>query len=115
MNTSLSYVCGGYGSCHVDAGEASKNHYCNKECDRERHPSINVSQRVEFTIEGANVRTIDGKTSGTWEANTNYELVCPAVGENEEKVAIITMRNENGVRVLNYKLSRQGTKDEGTK
>lgn len=115
VNTSLSYVCGGYGSCHVDAGEQSKNHYCNKECDRERHPFINVSQRVEFTIDGAGVKTIDGKTSGTWEANTNYELVCPAVGENEEKVAVITMRNENGVRLLNYKLSRQGTKDEGTK
>lgn len=115
VNTSLSYVCGGYGSCHVDAGETSMNHYCNKECDRERHPSINVSQRVEFTIEGAGVKTIDGKTSGTWEANTNYELVCSAVGENEEKVAVITMRNENGVRVLNYKLSRKGTKDEGAK
>lgn len=115
VNTSLSYVCGGYGSCHVDAGETSLNHYCNKECDRERHPFINVSQRVEFTIEGGGVTTANGKTSGTWEANTNYELVCPAVGENEEKVAVITMRNENGVRVLNYKLSRQGTHDDGTK
>ena len=115
VNISLSYVCGGYGSCHVDAGEQSLNHYCNKECDRERHPFIIVSQCVEFTIEGGGVTTIDGKTSGVWEANTNYELVCPAVGENEERVAKITMRNENGMRVLNYKLSRQGTKDEGVK
>lgn len=114
VNTSLSYVCGGYGSCHVDAGEASLNHYCNKEANKERHPFINVSQRVEYTIEGADVKTADGKTSGTWEAGKDYELICPAVADGEEKVAKITMRNEHGVRVLNYKLSRRGTHDDGT-
>lgn len=114
VNTSLSYVCGGYGSCHVDAGEASLNHYCNKEANKERHPFINVSQKVEFTIEGAGVHTIDGKTSVTWEAGKDYELICPAVSEGEEKVAKITMRNAKGVRVLNYKLSRRGTHDDGT-
>ena len=113
VNTSLSYVCGGYGSCHVDAGETSLNHYCNKEAKKERHPFINVSQKVEFTIEGAGVKTADGKTFGTWSANKDYELVCPAVAEGEEKVAKITMRNEHGVRVLNYKLSRNGTHDDG--
>lgn len=113
VNTSLSYVCGGYGSCHVDAGESSVGHCCNKEARKERHPFINVSQRVEFTIEGAGVRTADGKTSGVWEAGKDYELVCPAVAEGEEKIATITMRNNNGVRVLYYKLSWQGTHDDG--
>jgi hypothetical protein len=112
VNTSLSYIIGGYGSCHVDPGEKTLTHNCNKECNKERHPYISVSERVNFTIEGG-VKTVDGKTSGTWEANTNYELVCPAVSEGEEKVAVITMSNSNGTRVLNYKLSRSGTKDEG--
>lgn len=56
---------------------------------------------------------MEGATSGVWEANTPYYLICPKVGEGEEKVAVITMRNDNGVRILKYKLSRQGTHDDG--
>ena len=113
VNTSLSYVVGGYGSCHVDAGEKQLCHCCNKECYKDRTPAITVNQRVNFTIEGAGVTTYEGATSGVWEANTLYYLICPAVAEGEEKIATITMRNENGVRVLKYKLSRQGTHDDG--
>ena len=57
--------------------------------------------------------TYEGTTSGVWEANTTYYLKCPAVAEGEEKIATITMRNDNGVRILKYKLSRQGTHDDG--
>ncbi len=113
VNTSLSYVVGGYGSCHVDAGEKQLCHCCNKECYKDRTPAITVNQRVNFTIEGDGVTTYEGATSGVWEANTLYYLICPAVAEGEEKIATITMRNENGVRVLKYKLSRQGTHDDG--
>lgn len=113
INTSLAYSIGGYGSCHVDAGEKYKCHCCNKECNKDRHPSITVNQRVNFTIEGAGVTTMEGATSGVWEANTPYYLICPKVEEGEEKIATITMRNSNGVRVLKYKLSRQGTHDDG--
>jgi len=113
INTSLAYSIGGYGSCHVDAGEKYKCHCCNKECNKDRHPSITVNQRVNFTIEGAGVTTMEGATSGIWEANTPYYLTCPKVEEGEEKIATITMRNSNGVRVLKYKLSRQGTHDDG--
>ena len=115
VNLSLAYQIGGYGSCHVDAGEQAMNHYCNKECNKERHPSITVSQTVQFTIEGGGMKTIDGKTQGTWEADKSYELVCPMVGEGEERVVVITMKNENGVRILNYTLSRRGTHDDGTR
>ena len=114
INTSLAYSIGGYGSCHVDAGEKSLNHYCTKECNKERHPTISVSQRVYFTIEGAGVKAAGGKTIGVWEPGKNYELICPMVAEGEEKVAKITMTNENGTRILNYKLSRNGTHDDGT-
>lgn len=113
VNTSLSYSIGGYGSCHVDAGEKQLCHCCNKECNKERHPSITVNQRVNFTIEGAGVTTIEGATQGVWEANTPYYIICPKVEEGEEKTAVITMRNDNGVRILKYKLSRQGTHDDG--
>lgn len=113
INTSLSYSIGGYGSCHVDAGEKQKCHCCNKECYKDRNPGIIVSQKVNFTIEGAGVTTMDGKTSGVWEANKTYYLICPKVDEGIEKTATITMRNENGVRVLKYILSRRGTHDDG--
>ncbi len=113
VNLTLSYAIGGYGSCHCDSGEQTITHNCKKQADTDRHPSINVSQKVNFTIEGAGVKTVDGKTSGTWEAGVNYELVCPAVGEGEEKTAKITMRNDNGVRILNYKLCRCSTHDDG--
>lgn len=113
VNVTLSYSMGGYGSCHVDAGEKQLCHCCNKECNKERHPGIVVSQKVDFTIEGAGVTTMDGKTSGTWEANTTYYLTCPMVAEGEEKIATITMKNKNGTRILYYKLSRNGTHDDG--
>ena len=35
------------------------------------------------------------------------------VAEGEEKIATITMKNKNGTRILKYKLSRQGTHDDG--
>lgn len=115
VNTSLAYSIGGYGSCHVDAGEASLTHYCNKECYKDRNPSITVNQRVNFTIEGdSGMTTIDGKTTGTFEANVAYVMVCPKVDEGEEKVATITLRNDNGIRILYYTLSRRGTHDDGT-
>lgn len=114
VNLSLAYSIGGYGSCHVDAGEASMTHYCNKECYKDRNPSITVNQRVNFTIEGdSGMTTIDGKTSGTFEANVAYVMVCPKVDEGEEKVATITLRNDNGKRILYYTLSRRGTHDDG--
>ena len=114
INTSLAYSIGGYGSCHVDAGEASLTHYCNKECYKDRNPSIMVNQRVNFTIEGdSGMTTIDGKTSGTFEANISYVMVCPKVDEGDEKVATITLRNDNGIRILYYTLSRRGTHDDG--
>lgn len=113
-NTSLAYSIGGYGSCHVDAGELSMTHYCNKECYKDRNPSITVNQRVSFNIEGdSGMTTIDGKTSGTFEANVAYVMVCPKVDEGEEKVATITLRNDNGIRILYYTLSRRGTHDDG--
>ena len=113
-NTSLAYSIGGYGSCHVDAGEASMTHYCNKECYKDRNPSITVNQRVNFNIEGdSGMTTIDGKTSGTFEPNVAYVMVCPKVDEGEEKVATITLRNDNGIRILYYTLSRRGTHDDG--
>lgn len=113
VNLTLSYAIGGYGSCHCDSGEQTITHNCKKQADTDRHPSINVSQKVEFTIEGAGMKTVDGKTSGTWETNKNYELICPAVGEGEEKTAKITMRNDNGIRILYYKLCRCSTHDDG--
>lgn len=111
VNTSLAYFIGGYGSCHVDAGETSMTHCCTKQCTKERHPAIQVNQRVEFTIEGGGVTDGDGKTSGVWEANTPYGIKCPAV--TEDKYAYITMRNENGVKVLEYRCSKDGTHDDG--
>ena len=113
VNLTLSYAIGGYGSCHCDSGEQTITHNCRKQADTDRHPSINVSQKVNFTIEGAGMKTADGKTSGVWEAGKNYELICPAVGEGEEKTAKITMSNENGVRILNYTLCRCSTHDDG--
>lgn len=113
VNTSLAYSIGGYGSCHVDAGEKHLTHCCNKEAKTDRHPSITVSQRVNFEIEGAGVTTADGKISGVWESGVAYYLNCPAVADGEEKTATITMRNEHGVRVLYYKLSWSGTHDDG--
>lgn len=111
VNTSLAYSIGGYGSCHVDAGEKEMVHRCTKQCTKERHPSITVNQSVNFTIEGGDVTTDDGKTSGIWEANTPYGIKCPAV--TEDKYAYITMRNENGVKVLEYRCSKDGTHDDG--
>jgi hypothetical protein len=114
VNTSLSYVCGGYGSCHVDAGEPQMGHCCNKEAKKDRYPSIMVSQTVKFTIEGdAGVTTIDGKTEGIFEAGAQYVLFCPAVFNGEAKTSKITLRNENGVRVLYYTLSLRCTHDDG--
>lgn len=112
VNTSLAYFIGGYGSCHVDAGETAMVHRCTKQCTKERHPAIQVTQRVEFTIEGGGVTDDNGKTSGVWEANKAYGIKCPAV--KEDVIATITMRNENGVRVLKYRLSKDGTHDDGT-
>ena len=114
VNTSLAYSIGGYGSCHVDAGEQSLNHYCNKECAKDRHPSITLNQRVNFTIEGGGMTTTEGKTSGVWEADVAHGLYCPMVPDGEERVAVITMWNDEGYRILNYKLSRRGTHDDGT-
>lgn len=114
VNTSLAYSIGGYGSCHVDAGEKSLNHYCNKECNKDRHPSITLNQRVNYTIEGGGMTTTDGKTSGVWYANVAYGFTCPKVPDGEERVAVITMWNDEGYRILNYKLSRRGTHDDGT-
>lgn len=113
VNTSLAYSIGGYGSCHVDAGEKQMVHRCTKQCTKERHPSITVNQRVTFTIEGGGVTDDNGKTSGVWEANTPYGIKCPAV--TEDKYAYITMRNENGVKVLEYRCSKDGTHDDGSK
>ena len=111
VNTSLAYSIGGYGSCHVDAGEKEMVHRCTKQCTKERHPSITVNQRVNFTIEGGGVTDDNGKTSGVWEANKPYGIKCPAV--TEDKYAYITMRNENGVKVLEYRCSKDGTHDDG--
>lgn len=111
VNTSLAYAIGGYGSCHVDAGETAMTHCCTKQCLKERHPAIMVNQRVEFVIEGAGVTTDDGKTSGIWEANKAYGIKCPAV--REDQIATITMYNEQGVRILKYRLSKDGTHDDG--
>lgn len=110
VNLSLAYSIGGYGSCHVDAGEPQMIHCCTKQCTKERHPSITLNQKVKFTIEGG-VTTDDGKTSGVWEANKAYGLKCSAV--KEDKYAYITMRNENGVRIAKYRLSLDGTHDDG--
>jgi hypothetical protein len=110
VNTSLAYSIGGYGSCHVSAGEKQMVHCCTKQCTDERHPAIQVSQRVNFTIEGG-VTTDDGKTSGVWEANEVYGIRCPKV--KEDTISTITMRNENGVRILKYRLSKDGTHDDG--
>lgn len=111
VNTSLAYAIGGYGSCHVDAGETTLTHRCTKQCTKERHPAIQVNQRVEFTIEGGGVTDDNGKTSGVWEANKAYGIKCPAV--KEDQIATITMRNENGVKVLEYRCSKDGTHDDG--
>ena len=110
VNTSLAYSIGGYGSCHVDAGEKEMVHCCTKQCTNERHPSITVNQRVSFTLEGG-ITTYDGKTSGVWEANGVYGIKCPAVKEDE--YSYITMRNENGVKVLEYRRSKDETHDDG--
>lgn len=88
-------------------------HYCSKECDRVRQPSVIVSQTVNFTIEGAGVTDYYGNTSGVWQANTTYNLNCPAVAEGEEKTATITMWNSNGKRILYYKLTRAESSDDG--
>ena len=45
----------------------------------------------------------------------DYLPLAKKIAEGEEKVAKITMRNEHGVRILNYTLSRRGTHDDGTK
>lgn len=111
VNTSLAYSIGGYGSCHVDAGEKQMVHRCTKQCTKERHPAIQVNQRVEFTIEGGGVTDDNGKTSGVWEANKAYGIKCPKV--NEDVIATITMRNENGVKVLEYRCSKEGSHDDG--
>lgn len=113
VNTSLAYTIGGYGSCHVDAGEPQMGHSCNKEAYKDRYPSIMVNQTVDFTIEGAGMTTVEGLTSGTWEKDMQYVLRCPAVAEGEEKTATITMRNNNGVRVAYYILSLRCTHDDG--
>ena len=112
VNVMLGYVCGGYGSCHVDPGDPSLSHKCNKQCDKERHPTITVSERVQFKIEGGGVTDKYGKTSGTWEADTAYELVLPAV--TDARIAKITMSNDGGSRILEYQLSLNGTHDDGS-
>ena len=111
VNTSLAYFIGGYGSCHVDAGEKEMVHRCTKQCTKERHPAIQVNQRVEFTIEGGGVTDDNGKRTGVWEANKAYGIKCPAV--KEDVIATITMRNENGVKVLEYRCSKEGSHDDG--
>ena len=111
VNVMLGYVCGGYGSCHVDPGDTSLYHKCNKQCDKERHPTITVSERVEFKIEGGGVTDKYGKTTGVWEAGIAYELILPAV--TDAKIATITMSNDGGSRVLEYQLSLNGTHDDG--
>ena len=111
VNTSLSWVLGGYGSCHVDAGEQQMGHCCTKEANKDRYPSIEVSQTVKFKIEGAGVSTIDGKTEGIFEAGAQYVLMCPAV--TDDRTATITLRNDNGVRKIYYTLSLRGTHDDG--
>lgn len=113
VNTSLSWVLGGYGSCHVDAGEQQMGHCCTKEANKDRYPSIEVSQTVKFKIEGAGVSTIDGKTEGIFEAGAQYVLMCPAVTDGKDRTATITLRNEKGVRVIYYTLSLRGTHDDG--
>jgi len=113
VNVTLGYSCGGYGSCHVDPGETSISHKCNKEANRDRQPSITCSQTVNFTIEGAGVTAAGGKTSGVWEAGKSYMLFCPAVKEGEEKIATITLKNENGIKILYYKCSWNPTHDDG--
>ena len=113
VNTSLSWVLGGYGSCHVDAGEKQMGHCCTKEANKERYPSIVVSQTVDFTISGAGVTTFDGKTTGTFEKDMQYVLRCPAVTDGKDRTATITLRNEKGVRVIYYTLSLRGTHDDG--
>jgi len=113
VNTSLSWVLGGYGSCHVDAGEQQMGHCCTKEANKDRYPSIEVSQTVKFKIEGANVSTIDGKTEGIFEAGAQYVLMCPAVTDGKDRTATITLRNDNGVRKIYYTLSLRGTHDDG--
>lgn len=112
VNVMLGYVCGGYGSCHVDPGDPSLSHKCNKQCDKERHPTITVSERVQFKIEGGGVTDKYGKTSGTWEADTAYELILPAV--TDARIAKITMTNDGGGRILEYQLSLNGTHDDGS-
>ena len=113
VNTSLSWVLGGYGSCHVDAGEPQMGHCCTKEANKDRYPSIMVSQTVKFKIEGAGVSTIDGKTEGIFEAGAQYVLMCPAVTDGKDRTATITLRNDNGVRKIYYTLSLRGTHDDG--
>ena len=113
VNVTLGYSCGGYGSCHVDPGETSISHKCNKEANRDRQPSITCSQTVNFTIEGAGVTAAGGKTSGVWKAGKSYVLFCPAVKEGEEKIATITLKNENGIKILYYKCSWNPTHDDG--
>lgn len=110
VNTSLAYSIGGYGSCHVDAGEKQMVHRCTKQCTKERHPAIQVNQRVNFTLEGG-ITTDDGKTSGVWEANKPYGIKCPKV--SDDIIATITMWNDGGKRVLEYRLSKDGTHDDG--
>lgn len=113
VNTSLSWVLGGYGSCHVDAGEPQMGHCCTKEANKDRYPSIMVSQTVKFKIEGAGVSTIDGKTEGIFEAGAQYVLMCPAVTDGKDRTATITLRNDNGVRKIYYTLNLRGTHDDG--
>ena len=113
VNTSLSWVLGGYGSCHVDAGEPQMGHCCTKEANKDRYPSIEVSQTVKFKIEGAGVSTIDGKTDGIFEAGAQYVLMCPSVTDGKDRTATITLRNDNGVRKIYYTLSLRGTHDDG--
>ena len=113
VNTSLSWVLGGYGSCHVDAGEPQMGHCCTKEANKDRYPAIMVSQTVKFKIEGAGVSTIDGKTDGIFEAGAQYVLMCPAVTDGKDRTATITLRNDNGVRKIYYTLSLRGTHDDG--
>jgi hypothetical protein len=113
VNTSLSWVLGGYGSCHVDAGEPQMGHCCTKEANKDRYPSIEVSQTVKLKIEGAGVSTIDGKTEGIFEAGAQYVLMCQAVTDGMDKTATITLRNDNGVRKIYYTLSLRGTHDDG--
>ena len=82
-----------------------------------RTSTLKVTERVHFKIEiaggGASVLYPDqgtppsytGVTSGYLEANTDYQLFYPYVPYGTEKTAVITFCNDNGTRIINYKIA----------